>query len=166
MPFSFTFLRHPAWISTGVTATATLLFDQLVKWFMLAVVDIAARQEMTVTPFFKLVMVWNYGISFGMLAHPGTYVPWFLKGVALMIAGVVAYLAIRSHSALERVAYGLIIGGALGNVIDRVRFGAVADFFSFHIGEYAWPAFNIADAAIFCGVMLLIWLGLRARKAA
>lgn len=158
--------HHPALLITGTVALATLLLDQLVKWLMLAVVDIAARQELVVTSFFKLVMVWNYGISFGLLAHPGTYVPWFLKGVAFLIVGVVAYFAIRSHSAWERGAYGMIIGGALGNVVDRFRFGAVADFFSFHIGAYAWPAFNVADAAIFCGVALLIWLGIRTRPAA
>lgn len=155
-------LRHPSVVVTGLVSLATIMLDQLTKWFMLAVVDIASKQEMVVTSFFKLVMVWNYGISFGLLAHPGTYVPWFLKAVALGIVAVVAYFAARSHSNWERAAYGLIIGGALGNVIDRVRFGAVADFFSFHIGVYAWPAFNVADAAIFCGVALLIWLGMRA----
>jgi signal peptidase II len=158
-------VRHPALVISGTVALATLMLDQLSKWILLVVVDIAARQEMVVTSFFKLVMVWNYGISFGMLAQPGTYVPWFLKGVALLIAGVVAYLAVRSHSTWERVAYGLIIGGALGNVVDRVRFGAVADFFLFHVGEYAWPAFNVADASIFCGVALLVWIGLRNRRA-
>jgi signal peptidase II len=109
-----------------------------------------------VTDFFMLVMVWNYGISFGMLAHPETYVPWFLIAASLLIVLVVAGLARTCTQHHERIAYGLIIGGALGNVIDRVRYGAVADFFYFHIGELYWPAFNIADASIFCGVAALV----------
>ncbi len=145
-------------LQTGGVAVVTVLLDQLVKWYFLFQVGLIAPEQppIEVTSFFTLVMVWNYGISFGMLAHPGTFVPWFLKALAVVISGVIAWLAYKSEHLWERVAYGLIIGGAIGNVIDRVRFGAVADFFSFHVGDYYWPAFNIADASIFCGVALLI----------
>ena len=157
---------HPAVVNTAGVAVLAIAIDQLVKWYCISVLGLNddGREPIIVTGFFKLVMVWNYGISFGMLAHPGTYVPWFLKGVALVISGVVAWLAYKSAYRWEQVAYGLIIGGALGNVIDRVRFGAVADFFYFHIGEHYWPAFNIADAAIFCGVALLVVLSFGGRK--
>ncbi len=157
---------HNAVIYTGGLALVAIALDQLVKWYLLSVLGLGAEgsRPIEVTGFFKLVMVWNYGISFGMLAHPGTYVPWFLKTVALVISIVVAWLAYRSHYKWEQVAYGLIIGGALGNVIDRIRFGAVADFFYFHIGEHYWPAFNIADASIFCGVALLILLSFKNPK--
>lgn len=161
-------IRHPMIQYTGGVALLALVIDQLVKWYFLSVVgmDDPERGPIVVTGFFKLVMVWNYGISFGMLAHPGTYVPWFLKGVALLICAVVGWLAYKSTERYEQMAYGLIIGGAIGNVIDRVRFGAVADFFYFHIGEHYWPAFNIADASIFCGVVLLLLLSFTRKKPA
>jgi signal peptidase II len=149
---------------TIVVALLVLVADQVSKWAMLELVDIAHRDPIIVTAFFKLVMVWNYGISFGMLAHPGTAVPWFLQAVAVGISAVLLWLACRTEKRYERLAYGLIIGGALGNVIDRFRFGAVADFFSFHLGDWHYPAFNVADAAIFCGVMWLIVCSLRASK--
>lgn len=160
---------HPALWNTGLVALAAIGIDQAVKWYFLSVMGFGDEgyAPVTVTPFLKFVMVWNYGISFGMLAHPGTYVPWFLKAVALVISIVVAWLAYKSQYRWEQVAYGLIIGGAMGNVVDRARFGAVADFFSFHIGDYYWPAFNIADASIFCGVAFLVLLSfLRPRPKA
>ena len=155
------FLMHPIWRQTALMALVVMLLDQLSKWWMLEVVQIAEREPIVLLPVFKLVMVWNYGISFGMLAHPGTSVPWFLQGVAITIAGVLAWLAFKSERCSERLAYGAIIGGALGNVVDRCRFGAVADFFVAHWGELAWPAFNVADASIFCGVSALILLSFK-----
>lgn len=157
---------HPVVRQTLLLAVLVIVADQLSKWVMLEIVGIAERDPIIVTGFFKLVMVWNYGISFGMLAHPGTAVPWFLQAVAVGISGVLLWLACKTDKRYERLAYGLIIGGALGNVIDRFRFGAVADFFSFHIGGWHYPAFNIADAAIFCGVMWLIFCSLRSPRGA
>lgn len=135
---------------------AIIAADQFSKHVMLAWVGIAARPAIEVLPFFKLVMVWNHGISFGMLSMPQTAMPYVLMAVAVVVSGVLWRLALRSEDAVERACYAVIIGGALGNALDRARFGAVADFFYFHIGRYGWPAFNIADAAIFCGVMLLL----------
>ncbi len=157
---------HPAVKVTGGIALLIIAFDQAVKWYFLSVLGFAheSYQPIEVSSFLKFVMVWNYGISFGMLAHPGTSVPWFLMTVAVGISSAVAWMAYRSKLHYERVAFGLIIGGALGNVIDRARFGAVADFFYFHINEHYWPAFNIADASIFCGVALLLILSFRRVK--
>lgn len=134
-----------------------IIADQFVKFAMLEWVDIDARPAITITSWFKLVMVWNHGISFGMLSAPETYVPYFLIAVALVIAAILARLCLHSQRRTEWVGYSLIIGGALGNVIDRVRFGAVADFFYFHMGDLGWPAFNIADAAICVGVAILVF---------
>ena len=134
-----------------------IICDQLVKYVMLDIVGIAARPPIIVTEFFKLVMVWNHGISFGMLSMPETIMPYILMTLAVAICLLVWHLAGKSACAYERLAYSAIIGGALGNVIDRARFGAVADFFYFHIGTLGWPAFNIADASIFLGVMFLLW---------
>ena len=148
--------RHAALWMTSV-ALLVLVLDQLVKWVMLELVGIASRPAIEVTGWFKLVMVWNHGISFGMLSAPESYMPYVLILVALLISGLLIWLGLRAHRLREWIAYAMIIGGAIGNVIDRIRFGAVADFFYFHIGRIGWPAFNIADAAICIGVMLLLW---------
>ena len=139
-----------------VALVLVIVLDQLSKWYMLDVVAIATRPPIEVASFFKLVMVWNYGISFGMFAMPDTAMPYVLKGLAIGISLVLWVMLHREEARFERYCYAVIIGGALGNVIDRVRFGAVADFFYLHVGEYGWPAFNIADAAIFCGVAGLL----------
>lgn len=138
-------------------ALVVILADQLSKYAMLSWVDIDARPPIVVTSWFSLVMVWNQGISFGMLTNPETYVPYFLILVAVVISAVLARLSLKSDKKVEWIGYSLIIGGALGNVIDRFRFGAVADFFYFHIGTLGWPAFNVADAAICIGVGILLF---------
>jgi signal peptidase II len=138
-------------------AIGVIIADQLIKWVMLEWVNIAQRPAIEITSWFKLVMVWNHGISFGMLSAPDTYVPYLLIVLALGIATVLFWLALRAQHRREWIAYALVIGGALGNVIDRLRFGAVADFFYFHIGRWSWPAFNLADAAICLGVTALLW---------
>lgn len=133
-----------------------MLADQASKWVMLDMVGIAQRPPIELTSFFKLVMVWNYGIGFGMLSMPDTAMPWLLIGIALVISIALWVMSHREDNRYERYCYAVIIGGALGNVVDRVRFGAVADFFYLHIGSFGWPAFNIADAAIFMGVACLL----------
>ena len=108
------------------------------------------------TSFFNLVMVWNKGISFGLLQRQDNLMPVLLSVMALVITGGFLYWIRQSTSRLMISAVGLIIGGALGNVWDRIRFGAVADFLDIHIGAWHWPAFNVADAAISVGVTLLL----------
>lgn len=139
-------------------ALVTIGLDQLSKWYLLSVVGMASRPPIHVTDFFSLVMVWNKGISFGILNHPETSMPWVLIAVAVVVSALLTRLAVKSENRYERLGYALVVGGALGNVIDRLRFGAVADFFYFHIGDLGWPAFNVADAAICVGVTGLIAL--------
>lgn len=141
---------------TWLAILAVIAFDQLVKWWMLSEVGIAARPPIEVTSFFRLVMVWNQGISFGMLNDGAAVMPWILIAMALGISAWLVALARKTPDSWERFAYAIIIGGALGNVIDRLRFGAVADFFYFHVGDLGWPAFNIADSAICLGVAALL----------
>lgn len=136
---------------------ATIALDQLSKWAVLSVLEMASRPPIDVTGFFQLVLVWNHGVSFGMLQHEAEYMPWFLMFVAIVISFVLVRLAMQSPQRLERLGYGLVIGGALGNVIDRARYRAVVDFLHLHAGGYSWPAFNVADAAICVGVALLLW---------
>lgn len=133
-------------------AFVSLLLDQFSKYLLLAHFP-QAQSEITVTPFFSIVRVWNYGISFGMFA--GHRQPVILAGISAVIVLVLLVWLRRNRSRLVCVALGLIIGGASGNIMDRIRFGAVADFLDFHIGNYHWPAFNIADSSIFIGVVLL-----------
>lgn len=152
MPWIF----YPRFFRFGLfAAIITIAADQLSKWYMLEVVDIDARPPIYVGPFLDLVMVWNRGVSFGMLGSDHPAAPYLLTVAAVAIClGLFHWLA-RAHSARLALALGLVIGGALGNVVDRIRFGAVADFFYFHWDELYWPAFNIADAAICVGVALL-----------
>lgn len=134
-------------------AAAVAVADQVVKWWAMDALMVAA-QAIEVLPFFNLVMVWNRGISFGMFGG-GALPPWLLAAFAGAIAvGLGIWLA-RVETRLLAVGIGLVIGGALGNIVDRLRFGAVADFLDFHVAGYHWPAFNLADAAITIGVVLL-----------
>ena len=140
-------------LGLGIAATVAVA-DQVVKWWAMDAL-MAAAQAIEVLPFFNLVMVWNRGISFGMFGG-GALPPWLLAAFAGAIAvGLGIWLA-RVETRLLAVGIGLVIGGALGNIVDRLRFGAVADFLDFHVAGYHWPAFNLADAAITIGVVLLL----------
>jgi signal peptidase II len=107
-------------------------------------------------PQLNLVMVWNQGISFGLFNTSAEWVPLAFIALSLAVsAGMVFWLALNTHR-ITALALGFITGGALGNVIDRVRFNAVADFIDFHLGEHHWPAFNVADSSIVFGAFLLM----------
>ena len=101
-------------------------------------------------------MVWNEGVSFNMMQNTG---PLILSLLAIGISSILAWWLYKSESKTEAIALGMIIGGALGNTIDRARFGAVADFLDFYVGTYHWPAFNLADSAISIGVAVLLFHG-------
>ena len=116
------------------------------------------------TPFFNLVLVWNRGVSFGMFNSGGAFAPWLLSGLALaVVVGLLVWLK-RSDQLLTGLGLGLVIGGAFGNLIDRIRFGAVVDFLDFHLAGWHWPAFNLADAAICVGAVLMLADGLLVRR--
>lgn len=154
-----------------------ILFDQLSKWwiteyFIRPLIDgtpiglgewimdapdrLSAGISTAIMPYFNLTMVWNEGVSFGMLQNAGI---WPLAIMATVISAFLFHWMMKSTSKFEAVSLGMIIGGAIGNTIDRFRFGAVADFFDVYMGTYHWPAFNIADAAISIGVVLLLIYG-------
>jgi signal peptidase II len=118
--------------------------------------DVFYAPVKTVTSFLNLVMVWNNGISFGMMQSGHDVMPYVLAGVACVIAGGFGVWMWRTASIFTSVIGGLVVGGALGNVWDRLRFGAVVDFLDFHAFGLHWPAFNVADAAVCVGVVLLI----------
>jgi signal peptidase II len=144
--------------TTGFLVIAgTIALDQASKWWLLGPYDIGTRQPVEVTSFFNLVLTWNTGISFGLLGTYGDLTRWLLTGFAAAVAIALAVWMIRATNLLLTVALALVIGGALGNAIDRVVHGAVADFFDFHLAGWHFWAFNIADSAISIGVALLLW---------
>ena len=144
-------------------AVALIVLDQITKWWILEVVMQPPR-VIEATPFFNVVLVWNRGISFGLLNGEWRGNVWILTIIALVIViGLVVWLRHVEETWMV-AAIGMIIGGALGNVIDRVRFGAVADFLDLHVAGYHWPVFNVADSAITVGAAVLVLDSLFARK--
>ena len=133
----------------------TIFLDQLSKQYLISLLA-ETQQAINILPFFNLVMVWNKGVSFGMFSNAGQLMPFLLILGALLITCFIIDLYTKNPALYNAVSYALICGGAIGNTIDRFLYGAVADFFDFHIGIYHWPAFNIADSCIFIGVALLI----------
>lgn len=129
-----------------------LVLDQATKYAVIKSLPYYGFVE--VLPFFKLVHVYNYGVSFSLLSALDAR--WWLVGVSLLITSAIIFLWRRSPSFFDRVCYASIVGGALGNVIDRIYHGAVVDFLYFHIGVYGYPAFNVADSAIVCAVLALL----------
>ena len=161
------------YLRAGVIAgIVTLVLDQASKLWLLFVFDIARRGRVTVTPFFDLVLAWNVGISFGWFQNDGFLAQAVLTTIKAVAVVVLAIWMARSRTLLATVALGLIIGGAIGNAVDRVAYGAVVDFALFHVqiggNTYNWYVFNVADVAIVAGVAALLYdsfLGVPAAKA-
>lgn len=129
--------------------------DQTSKWFMVAVVMDPPR-AIPVTPFFNLVLGFNPGVSFGLFGNLGSWGPFILSSLTIAIIAFLVHWLWRTQDIFEASALGLIIGGASGNLVDRLYEGAVTDFLDFYIGQYHWPTFNFADIAISLGVGLLL----------
>jgi signal peptidase II len=153
-------------------AAVTCVIDQATKLWLLNVFDLADRGVVTLTPFLDLVLVWNTGISYGLFPQQGEVGQWVLLAVKAAAVVLLWVWLARAGSRLTGLSLGLIIGGALGNAIDRVAYGAVADFVLFHIKirdfSFSWYVFNMADVAIVAGVIGLLYdslLGTRAVKA-
>jgi signal peptidase II len=157
----------------GVLAgLAVLALDQASKLWLLFAFDIAHRGAVRVTPFFDLVLAWNVGISFGWFQNHSLVAQTVLMIIKAVAVIVLAVWMARSRTLLATVALGLIIGGAIGNAIDRFAYGAVVDFALFHVqlegSTYNWYVFNLADVAIVAGVAALLYdsfLGVPAAKA-
>lgn len=154
-------------------AAAVLALDQISKWLVVELLmrpegvtetPFLAARHFELTPFFNVVMAWNRGVSFGVLNNDSPYNAVLLTILALVIVGVLMMWMRKAESRIMAAALGLIVGGALGNVIDRIRYGAVADFLDFHVSGWHWPAFNVADSGITVGAILLIADSLFARR--
>ena len=141
----------------ALVAVGVFAVDRLHKWAMLGPVGIGAREPIEVTPFFDLVLVWNKGVSYGLFQQDSE-----AGRTNLVLVNIVAALALwvwlaRARKGLTAVSIGLVIGGALGNAVDRAVYGAVADFFHFHAFGWSWYVFNVADVAIVAGVVGLLY---------
>jgi signal peptidase II len=147
-----------------IVAAVVIAVDQASKVWLIGILQAHEFQTLPITGFFNLAMVWNQGISFGMLGGAPDIMRWVLVCFAAAVAIALMVWARRLTSPLMAVAVGLIAGGALGNAIDRVVRGAVADFFDVHMAGYHWPAFNVADAGISVGVALLVYDALLRRR--
>ena len=151
---SLSFLRYLA------IATITLLLDQLSKWTALSNLQIGLPEP--VLPFMNWLLLFNPGAAFSFLAQGGGWQRWFFTILGLLACIYIFWLLRKNQNdKLLCVALSLILGGALGNVLDRLMFGAVVDFIDLHYGNWHWPAFNIADSAICIGAALIIWGELR-----
>ncbi len=142
-----------------LVAVLALLIDQFHKFYMIEIFGIVEKKRIEVAEFFNLVMVWNRGISFGMF-QGHEYSNYFFMVLTVIISTILLLFARKSVSMLEASGFGLVVGGACGNLIDRILRGAVADFFDFHYSGYHWPAFNIADSCVFVGAAILVYSGI------
>lgn len=153
-----------------VTAAAIAAADQALKLWLLFVFDLPNRGVVRVTPFLDLVLVWNKGISYGLFQQRGPYGQWVLLALTVVAVALLWTWLARSTSRLMVMSLALIIGGAVGNAIDRIAYGAVADFVLLHVTtasfSFKWYVFNLADAAIVAGVAGLLYDSVAGRRAA
>lgn len=146
------------WLSLAMVLVG---LDQLTK--VLAEDWLAPYEPVPLLPFLNLTLMYNEGAAFSLLSQAGGWQRWFFIAVGLGVTGVlVAWLrGLKTSERLQALGLTLIIGGALGNLIDRILYGRVVDFIDVYYGRWHWPAFNLADSAITVGVVLLIWEALR-----
>ena len=146
-------------------AALLVVADQVSKWIVLGALQ--PGETRYVAPFFNWVLTFNSGAAFSFLSDAGGWQRWFFTALALGVSAWIVTL-LRRHSSEFRLslALTLVLAGALGNVIDRMRFGAVVDFIQWHVAGYYWPAFNVADSAITVGAVILLWDQFRQRSPA
>jgi signal peptidase II len=140
-----------------IVAIVALVIDQANKLWLIFSYDIAAKAPVSLTSFFDLVMVWNRGISYGLLQQDSDFGRWALIVFALGVSIGLSLWLLRLETRLAAVSVGLIVGGAIGNAIDRIAYGAVADFYSLQIFGFDWYVFNIADCWVVVGVVGLLY---------
>lgn len=145
-------------------ALIVFIIDQLTKYWIVNIVRLPEIGYVDVLPFFRLTFVGNVGVSMGMFTAQSDVGRWGLVAVTGIIAVAVAVWITREKNRTDVLALGLVLGGALGNIVDRIRFGYVVDFLHFFWGTHNFWVFNVADAAISCGVLLLLFRSLFASE--
>ena len=146
-----------------ILAVWVFALDQFTKFWILKIVNLDERPPIQLTPFADLLMAWNEGVSYGLLA---TNAQELLVILSLLISAVLWTWLAHASTSLAASSLGLIIGGAIGNALDRILHGAVADFVHLHWGSWSWYVFNVADIAIVAGVALLVYDGLLSKGVA
>ena len=149
----------------GTTLAGALALDFVTKWLILNIVMVPPR-PIEITPFFNLRLGFNTGVSFGLFRELFLEHPLMLAGIKMVIVAGLVVWAMRTTKPSETIGLGIIAGGATGNVVDRIRQGAVTDFLDFHVGDWHWPAFNMADVTIATGAALLVAGSLWSAKSA
>ncbi len=153
-----------AWMrGLSIAAALAFLVDQGSKVFAPLLLP-QWPAKLAILPVFNLVLVFNPGVTFGMLSGATVTRPWLLAAGSFVICGVLAWFAFKARTSAERWSFGAAIGGALGNVLGRVRQGTVTDFLDIHYGSLHWPAFNLADAAVVCGIGTYVAVGMSAPR--
>lgn len=145
------------WRRGLIVAAVVLFLDRISKWWLISVFEMPEKREVVLLPVFKLVMWWNRGISFGMFHSEGEWLRWMFVVVFSVICLLLVRWMTKTDRLLTLTGLGLVLGGAIGNISDRVIYGAVADFFYFHIGDWYFPAFNVADMGISVGAAVLLY---------
>ena len=163
--------RISPWLRLGLLVAAVVgVLDQASKLWLLHGFELESRGRVNVAPFFDFVLTWNRGISYGLLQQDTALGQWLLLGVKACAVALLGYWLLRAPSRLVAIALGLIIGGAFGNAVDRMTYGAVVDFVLFYVPmtgwEFRWYVFNLADAAIVAGVIGLLYDSVRPQRAA
>lgn len=140
-----------------IVALVTLALDQASKLYLLFIHGLPAHYPVTLAPWLDLTVVWNRGISYGLFQQDSVAGRWILTGLQIAAAIGLAIWMSRVKGRMVALGLGLILGGAIGNAIDRAAYGAVFDFVHFHVGTFNWYVFNLADAAIVLGVPCLLY---------
>jgi signal peptidase II len=149
------------------TAFTIFLADQLSKWLVIGPLQLQTIRQIPVLPIFNLTWTENRGISLGLLTADGELGRWLLVAMTAAIAGGIAWWITREHNRWDQLSLGMVLGGAIGNILDRVRFGYVVDFADLHFGDFRpFLVFNVADAAISIGVVILLLRAFLARPKA
>jgi len=163
------FLWGPLTALGVLAALVSLLLDQASKLWLLSVYHLEERGAVALTPFFDLILVWNPGISYGLFPQHGEFGQWVLLGFKTVAVVLLWVWLARVSTRWSAISLGLIIGGAIGNAIDRIAYGAVADFAHFHVTtaswNFSWYVFNLADVAIVVGVAGLLYESLWGERA-
>jgi signal peptidase II len=147
-------------------AAAVFVADLASKLWVLDGLALEATGPIRITPWLDFVLVWNRGVSYGLFQQDGETGRWILVGVTVVATVALAAWMARTTSRLSAVALGLVVGGAVGNGVDRVVYGAVVDFVHFHVADFSWYVFNVADAAIVAGAALIVLEALRGDRSA
>jgi len=139
----------------AIVAAVVFAIDLASKLWVLDRLDLEVTGPIRLLPWLDLVLVWNRGVSYGLFQQDSDLGRWILVAVTLVATLALALWLTRTHSRVVAVALGLVVGGAIGNAVDRIAYGAVVDFVHFHVADFSWYVFNVADAAIVAGAGLI-----------